>query len=153
MTAGAATAGHSIGIMVVEDERDVLDAMTQLLALDGHRVYAGQTAAEVQEIYSSHLREGELAGKPSVDLIITDYRLGSGVTGLEAIRCLCAHIGRAVPAIVVTGDTSPSRLKEVTASGVLILHKPITGDEIRDAILNARAIDEASFDNRLSAVD
>jgi hypothetical protein len=41
----------------------------------------------------------------------------------------------------------------VTASGVLILHKPITGDEIRDAILNARAIDEASFDNRLSAVD
>jgi hypothetical protein len=62
LTAGAATAGHPIGIMVVEDERDVLDAMTQLLALDGHRVYAGQTAAEVQEIYSSHLREGELAG-------------------------------------------------------------------------------------------
>jgi hypothetical protein len=33
-----------------------------------------------------------------------------------------------VPAIVVTGDTSPSRLKEVTARRQFrILHKPITG--------------------------
>ncbi len=153
LPADPSTPGLPIGIMVVEDEADVLDAMKQLLALDGHLVYAGRTAAEVQEIYSRDLADDELAGKVAVDLIIADYRLGHGVTGLEAIRTLCAHVGRSVPAIVVTGDTSPSRLKEVTASGVLILHKPITGDELREAILTARAIDETSFDNSLSAVD
>lgn len=75
-----------------------------------------------------------MAGDAPVDLIVADYRLEHGTTGLDAIQALSAHIGRRVPAIIVTGDTSPSRLKEVSASSVRILHKPITGEELREAI-------------------
>lgn len=118
------------GLLVVENEKDVLDAMVQLLALEGHRVYAGRSAGEAQKTHAAALR----AGDAPIDLIIADYRLEEGVTGLDAIRTLCAHLGRHVPAIIVTGDTSPLRIKEISASGVRILHKPVTGEDLQDAI-------------------
>jgi CheY-like chemotaxis protein len=126
-------AGIAVSIMVVEDEGDVLDIMVQLLTLQGHRVYAGRSAAEVQRIHA----EAIVAGDAPVDLIIADYRLGDGATGQDAIEALCAHIGRSVPAIIVTGDTSPSRIKEATASGHRMLHKPISGEELHEAIVAA----------------
>ncbi|WP_426609821.1 hybrid sensor histidine kinase/response regulator [Bradyrhizobium sp. McL0616] len=129
----ASPAGIAVSIMVVEDERDVLDVMVQLLRLQGHRVYAGRSAAEVQQIHA----EAMTAGDAPVDLIIADYRLGDGATGLDAIEDLCAHIGRSVPALIVTGDTSPSRIKDATAGGHRILHKPITGEELYEAIVAA----------------
>jgi CheY-like chemotaxis protein len=107
--------------------------MVQLLTLQGHRVYAGRSAAEVQQIHA----EAMTTGDAPVDLIIADYRLRDGVTGLEAIEALCAYLGRAVPAVIVTGDTSPSRIKEATASGHRILHKPVTGEELHEAIVAA----------------
>jgi CheY-like chemotaxis protein len=134
-------AGLAVSIMVVEDERDVLDVMVQLLTLQGHRVYAGRSAAEVQQIHA----EAMVAGAAPVDLIIADYRLGNGATGVDAIDALCAHIGRSVPAVIVTGDTSPSRIKEATASGHRILHKPVTGEELHEAIVAACVDDKESI--------
>jgi signal transduction histidine kinase len=129
----ASPAGIAVSIRVVEDEGDVLDIMVQLLTLQGHRVYAGRSAAEVQQIHA----KATVAGAAPVDLIVADYRLGDGATGLDAIEALCVYIGRSLPAIIVTGDTSPSRIKEATASGHRILHKPITGEELHEAIVAA----------------
>lgn len=128
-----APAGVTADIMVVEDESDVLDAMVQLLALEGHRVYPGRSAEEALAAHAKALA----TGAAPVDLIVADYRLANGVTGFQAIQAIRARIGRLVPAVIVTGDTSPERLKEVTASGARILHKPISGDELRDAIVAA----------------
>jgi len=125
----------SLGIMVVDDEKDVLDAMARLLTLDGHQLYLGRSAAEAQASYKAALEIGDAP----VDLIIADYRLGDGVTGLDAIRSLSAVIGTPVPAIIITGDTSPARLRDVNASGALLLHKPIEVDELRDTIATARS--------------
>jgi signal transduction histidine kinase len=129
----ALPAGIAVSIMVVEDEGDVLDTMVQLLTLQGHRVYAGRSAAEVQQIHAEAMATGEAP----VDLIIADYRLEHGATGVDAIEALCAYLGRSVPAVIVTGDTSPSRIKEATASGHRILHKPVTGEELHEAIVAA----------------
>lgn len=74
-----------------------------------------------------------------MDLIIADYRLGDGITGLDAIQSLSNAVGNTVPAIIITGDTSPARLRDVNASGALLLHKPIEVDELRDAIAIARS--------------
>ncbi|RVA58491.1 response regulator [Mesorhizobium sp. M7A.F.Ca.US.001.01.1.1] len=123
-------ASSAAGIMVVEDEGDVLDAMVRLLSLEGHRVYPGRSAAEAQEAHTAALA----AGDAPVDLIIADYRLENDTTGTDAIRALHAHIGRLVPTIIITGDTSPARLKEISASGSRILHKPIADEELRETI-------------------
>jgi DNA-binding NarL/FixJ family response regulator len=87
----------------------------------------------VQRIHAEAME----AGDAPVDLIVADYRLGDGATGLDAIEALCVYIGHSLPAIIVTGDTSPSRIKEATASGYRILHKPITGEELHQAIVAA----------------
>ncbi|MBJ6135379.1 response regulator [Ochrobactrum sp. Q0168] len=123
----------SPGIIVIDDEKDVIDAMEQLLQLDGHRIYPGRSAEEAQASYAAALESGDAP----VDLIIADYRLGGGVTGLDAIQTLRSVVGRPLPAIIVTGDTSPARLREVNASGALMLHKPIDVDELRKAIAAA----------------
>ncbi|MBA8840587.1 hybrid sensor histidine kinase/response regulator [Ochrobactrum sp. RH2CCR150] len=125
----------SLGIMVIDDEKDVLDAMARLLTLEGHRLYLGRSPEEAQASYTTALKIGDAP----VDLIIADYRLGDGVTGLDAIQTLNIAVGRPVPAIILTGDTSPARLREVNASGATLLHKPIEVDELRDAIAAARA--------------
>jgi DNA-binding NtrC family response regulator len=125
--------------MIVDDERDVLDAMVGLLALEGHRVYAGQSAAEVE---AAHAKAARMGPAP-VDLIVADYRLKDNATGVEAIKSLSAYLGRTVPGIVVTGDTSPSRIREATASGFHILHKPVSGDDLREAIAAALSGREA----------
>ena len=39
-----------------------------------------------------------------------------------------------VPAAIVTGDTSPERLREARASGHRLLHKPVAAEQLRELI-------------------
>jgi signal transduction histidine kinase/CheY-like chemotaxis protein len=120
----------SIGIVVVDDEPDVLDALVVLLRAWGHSVYAGATA---EAACAAH-RKASAEGAAPVDLILTDYRLGAGATGSAAIETILAHLGRRIPAIIVTGDTSPLRLGEAAESGHRLLHKPIDAEALRAAM-------------------
>lgn len=121
----------SLGIMIIDDERPVLDALSQLLTVWGHRVYAGRSAAEAQRSYAE-AGNGEEA---PLDLIIVDYRLEGGTTGTEAVRDITARLGHRPPVIILTGDTSPARLKEASASGYSLLHKPVEDELLQKAIL------------------
>lgn len=130
------------GIVVIDDERDALDATALLLRTLGYAVYAGRSAAGARKELAKAARLGEVP----VDLVITDYRLEAGKTGIDAIREIRAHLGREVPALILSGDTSPTRLKEVTASGHRLLHKPLDAvrlEEEIEALLAERAEDAA----------
>ena len=59
------------------------------------------------------------------DLIISDYRLADGRTGIEAIERLRSAIRAPIPAFLISGDTAPERLREASASGYYLLHKPV----------------------------
>lgn len=124
--------GASLGIMIVDDERSVLDALTQLLTVWGHRVYAGRSAAEAERAYAA-------AGRGKLDLIIVDYRLEADRTGVEAAREIADNLNRQPPVIILTGDTSPARLKEASASGYRLLHKPVDDELLRKMILTIGA--------------
>ena len=56
-------------------------------------------------------RAAALAGPP--DLIIADYRLREGGVGTEASRALRARFGSEIPAMIVSGSTTPVHLEEV----------------------------------------
>ncbi len=118
------------GIMVLDDDAQVLDGIATLLAAWGYEPLAGR---DVEELCRSHAAAG---GRP-VHLIIADYRLGSGVAGSEAIARLIDHLGYPVPALIVTGDTSPERLRELTATGRTVLHKPVAPERLQAAIGDA----------------
>jgi CheY-like chemotaxis protein len=68
------------------------------------------------------------------DIVVSDYRLQSEQTGGDAIRLLRERLGDKLPAIVVTGDTDPERLREAHSLSALLLHKPISADALTAAI-------------------
>jgi signal transduction histidine kinase len=119
-----------LGIMVVDDDLQVLESIAALLSVWGYRTYLGQSVEAL-------CRRHEQAGAPSVHLIVADYRLAGGVTGLHAIQQMIAHLGYRVPALIVTGDTSPDRLRELSATGHDVLHKPLAPDLLRAAVRRA----------------
>ena len=68
------------------------------------------------------------------DVLISDYRLRSQRTGAEAIAEVRSLLGRVVPALLITGDTAPERLREALSVGVPLLHKPLTPGDLHQAI-------------------
>lgn len=122
----------SLGIMIIDDERPVLDGLTQLLTVWGHRVYAGRTSAEARGAYVA-AGKGQLL---PLDLIIVDYRLMGDATGVEAVREIAQELQRQPPVIILTGDTSPERLREASASGFTLLHKPVDDELLRRTVLS-----------------
>ena len=71
----------------------------------------------------------ELAGlarqRQTPDLIISDYRLADGKTGIEAIERLRSEFASPVPAFLISGDIDPERLREAHERGYHLLHKPV----------------------------
>ena len=80
------------------------------------------------------------AQKP--DLIICDYRLRDGANGIAVIDSLRSAYGEAIPAMLITGDTAPARLAEAKASGLPLLHKPVSNGKLRAAIVHLIAKDK-----------
>jgi signal transduction histidine kinase/ActR/RegA family two-component response regulator len=114
-------------IVVIDDDALVLDGMRRTLQSWG-------CTAMVADSDTAALARLAEAGQPP-DLIISDYRLAGGKTGVEAIECLRRAMGAAIPAFLISGDTSPERLRDVRASGYHLLPKPVPLMTLR-AMLN-----------------
>ena len=69
-------------------------------------------------------------------LILCDYRLREGENGLVVIKRIREEYDETIPAILITGDTAPDRLTEAKASGLLLMHKPVSNGKLRAAIGN-----------------
>ena len=64
-------------------------------------------------------------------MLVVDYRLAEGQTALMAIDRLQAFLRTTVPAIIITGDTDPERIREAHGSGHLLLHKPLEPERLK----------------------
>ena len=64
------------------------------------------------------------------DVIFSDYRLPDGFNGIDAVEAIRESLETSLPAVVITGDTSPERLKEVSSTGLQVLHKPVSPDDV-----------------------
>jgi len=104
-------------VVVIDDDALVLDGMRGVLRGWGCRVV---TAATDDAAIASLAEDGQ-----APDLIISDYRLNNGRTGIEAIARLRGAVGVSIPAFLISGDTAPERLREASASGHHLLHKPV----------------------------
>jgi two-component system CheB/CheR fusion protein len=96
--------------------------MVMLLRLEGYEVTSAATAeAALRAIDGAHYRP---------DLIVTDYQLPGGTTGVEVVKTLAARLGFKPPTILLTGDIS-ERLKEDAALvAERILPKPVDIDRL-----------------------
>ena len=58
----------------------------------------------------------------------------ANTTGVAAIERLRAALGAPVPAFLISGDTSPDRLREASANGYHLVHKPVPAMALRAAL-------------------
>jgi two-component system, sensor histidine kinase len=113
--------------VVIDDELDVRDSMAALLASWGSKVFAFATA------------EDALAAPPGGTrpaLLVVDYRLRAGTTGLEAARLLREAWGADIPVLLVSGESSADELARIKASGFPLLHKPVPPAKLKSLLLH-----------------
>jgi len=118
-------------IVVIDDDPLVLDSTCGLLRSWGCRVVSSDSGSGALDA---------LADQPQPDLIISDFRLSDGRTGIEAIIRLRNAFPTPIPAFLLSGDTSPEPRHEAQANSFHLLHKPVNPMTLR-AMLN-RALKE-----------
>lgn len=114
-------------VLVIDDDEAVREGMGQVLRDWGCHC---DLAGSIEEALV-------LAGRHPPDAVVSDYRLRDQFTGADAIAALREAHGAALPALLVTGDTAPERLREAAACGVPLLHKPVRPTELRTVLAAA----------------
>jgi len=121
---GDADMQAALGLVVIDDDAQVRDSLAALLERWGHQVVQGGDAAEA-------LLHWRALGQPMLDAAIVDLRLRAGRSGLQAIVDLRTGLGHALPALVVTGDIAPDRLRRLADAGQPWLPKPLMPMRLR----------------------
>ena len=113
-------------VLVVDDDETVLSGMAQLLSQWGCEVH---TASAIEQALVRVQVQ-----RP--DIVISDYRLRGQRTGADAIIALRELLGMQLPALIITGDTAPERLREAMGSGIPLLHKPLAPGALYQALVD-----------------
>jgi len=113
-------------IVVIDDEAAIVDGMKVLLTGLGAEVIGSLTGDDV--INAVHAKER------LPDLIIADYRLDGSVTGIDVVERLREALEPEIPAILVTGSTTPETIAEAEKRHLEVLLKPVLPDRLREAI-------------------
>lgn len=110
-------------ILVVDDEKHVLDALTSVLKKSGHEVSAVLTGPHALASYATF--------KP--DLVVLDL-LMPGMDGFEVQRRLVEY-DQKLPIVVLTGVTDPQTAERAMAEGATAyITKPINWDQVEATI-------------------
>ena len=108
-------------VLAIDDDEAVRMGMQSLLQSWGCECLTAESGADAMQGLQ----------RMTPELIITDFRLRHEETGKQALR---STLGSMVPAIIMTGDTSPQRLRDAQSTSALLLHKPVSTGQLRDAI-------------------
>ena len=120
----AAIAAEGRGVLVIDDEQQVLQSMRHMLEGWGCNVWLAESARDALKVMA--------VNNLVPDVIISDYRLADNLNGVDAVSALRESVDKRIPAIIVSGDTSPERLKEVKETGLQLLHKPVHPQELQE---------------------
>ena len=108
-------------LLLIEDDPAVLNATRMLLGTEGYRVTATSSAAEAVQ------RAAELH---DIDIIVSDFHLGNGGNGADAIASIRSRLGRPTKAILITGDTTAAMAEQSAEGSLRLVRKPVTADEL-----------------------
>ena len=115
-----APAEESVGvgtIILIEDDVNVANAWGMLLESEGYRVATAKSATEANAIID------HLDTVPS--LLISDFHLLDGSTGVEAVQGIREFYGVNIPAFIVSGDTSKVVKEARPVDNCTLMSKPV----------------------------
>ena len=120
---------RGLKVLAIDDDEAVRTGMQSLLHSWGCLCITAESSADALECLEDI----------TPDLIITDFRLRHEETGKQVLQALRAYLGTPVPAIILTGDTSPQRLRDAQSTSALLLHKPVSTGQLRNAMVQLMA--------------
>jgi two-component system CheB/CheR fusion protein len=128
-------------ILIIEDDPTVREMIKLLLDQEGHVTMVAEDVATGLKLAVEHTVR--------LDLVIADYNLSCGVSGLDAIAALRQHLQRNLPAIVLTGDIATSTLRAVADLGYVQLNKPVKSQQLiqliqQSLVLSRTVVDEVA---------
>src|SRR5580704_1996228 len=110
-----------VRVLLVEDDASVRDATRMLLKSDGYHVTAVNSLAEALAHAAKDAR---------LDLLVTDYHLRNGETGMQVIAALREALKVPLRAILITGDTSAAVHELRMDPHLRLASKPIKAEEL-----------------------
>src|SRR5580692_11626446 len=116
-------------VVVIEDDPLVLEATAGLLRSWGCQVVAAESYSEAMTKLT------EIGRRP--DLIVCDYRLPQGPTGVDAIEML--RDAFEIPALLISVDAN-SPQSNAQQGGYHLLHKPVNAAAFRAALIEASVL-------------
>ena len=108
--------------VLIEDDEKVADAWRLLLEAEGLQVATAASAPEAQAIAEYFER--------APDLIISDFHLADGSTGVDAVTQIRAVFKRVLPAFIVSGDTSKVVQAARSLENSILMSKPVAIDQL-----------------------
>jgi len=104
-------------IILIEDDVNVANAWGLLLEAEGYVVATAASATEARAVIN-HLDEAPA-------LIVSDFHLLDGSTGVEAVTDIRKHYGLSIPAFIVSGDTSKVVKDARPVDNSTLMSKPV----------------------------
>jgi two-component system sensor histidine kinase RpfC len=116
-------------ILVADDNATNLLLVRQMLQLDGHEVVAAANGTEAVEILDSR----------NFDLIFLDFNMAD-MDGADVMKIYRFGRINAAPVFFLTADVTLNTVERLHALGAIgVLHKPITLDGLRKAVVKVFA--------------
>ena len=129
-TADANTASRT-RVLLIDDDAAVSRATTLLLQVEGFHVYAARGQADVRRL----LAQPDFAP----DVIVSDLQLQDEETGPDLVRVVRRSLGRTVPVVLVSGDTSGPHRKEDPLESAEFMPKPVDANRLVAALRSMAA--------------
>jgi two-component system, sensor histidine kinase len=117
---------QGLPLIVIDNDLSVLEAMQSLLNRWGCDVRLARNQDDVAEIL------GDATFRPAI--ILADYHLDHGVSGLEVVATIRRSLDQNLPAILITADRTPGTANAATEKGLEVMHKPVRPAELRALI-------------------
>jgi signal transduction histidine kinase/PAS domain-containing protein len=125
----------SLTILVIDNEKAILEGMTLLLGGWGNLVL--QAASEHEALSALNASDNK------IDLILADYHLNNE-DGISVVRSLRTRARRHIPAVLITADRTPAVADLATAHDIHVLRKPVKPAALRAAMSHVMARVEAA---------
>ena len=122
-------------VLLIEDDKAASDATALLLRSWKCEVWCARTTEAAIEIVESR--------DVVPNIIIADYRLPGKLDGVEAIQRIQFALQKAIPAIIVTGESDLTAIREIEQMGYMILRKPVRPAKLRRLI--SHYVEQASL--------
>jgi signal transduction histidine kinase len=122
-------------IWLVEDDVLLRRAMTELFQSWGATVRNWSDGESLLGELSLLLGTGQRGNLP--DVLVSDYRL-PGVDGVSLSQTLALQMSvqqHAMPSLIISGDTDPTEIARLSASGLNVLAKPFRSERLLEQVL------------------